>query len=315
MITLEPLKEDPSLYEELEAEISRLFKEEVYLPLIRVFGERKIENALDDLTSAIDRGKLTFHRGVFRGRLNSKVVRELRRVGATWDKSLGAYKIHQAKLPVQVKSAIDRSEEKFRRSMRRVDDQIGQILPKPIADRMRLEELIDSTMFKLDKRFQHSVKDLNIAPRLSEAEYKRITDEYTRNMQLYIQDWAKKEIVELRERMQERAAKGYRYESMIEEIERSYGVSRGKAKFLARQETSLLVSKYRQIRYEGIGSPGYIWGCVKGSPGHEVRPMHKRLEGKYFKWSEPPIVNEKGERKHPGQDFGCRCFPKPVVRF
>ena len=52
---------------------------------------------------------------------------------------------------------------------------------------------------------------------------------------------------------------------------------------------------------------------VVGSPNHPVREMHKALAGKVFSWDDPPITNEKGDRNNPGQDYGCRCYARPIV--
>jgi hypothetical protein len=41
--------------------------------------------------------------------------------------------------------------------------------------------------------------------------------------------------------------------------------------------------------------------------------MHKALDGKRFKFSEPPVVNKKGERRNPGGDIQCRCVAIPVI--
>jgi uncharacterized protein with gpF-like domain len=47
-----------------------------------------------------------------------------------------------------------------------------------------------------------------------------------------------------------------------------------------------------------------------------VRPDHKRLDGKIFNWDDAPISNTKtGKRAHPGQDYGCNCVARPIVDF
>ena len=80
------------------------------------------------------------------------------------------------------------------------------------------------------------------------------------------------------------------------------------------------MTKYKQVRYQSAGVNQYKWKCVVGSPNHPVRPMHAELgkrsdKGELFTWDNPPIVDSKGDRKNPGQDFGCRCVAIPVVTF
>ncbi len=112
-----------------------------------------------------------------------------------------------------------------------------------------------------------------------------------------------------------RTSQGYRYETLVAEIQKSYGISQRKAKFLARQETSLLMSKFKQVRYQEAGSNEYIWDCVAGSSAHPVRHFHLLNRGKIFRWDTGAPINANGDRKNPGQDYNCRCFAKPIIRF
>lgn len=101
-------------------------------------------------------------------------------------------------------------------------------------------------------------------------------------------------------------------------IQDSYDVSANKAKLLALQETSLLMGKFKQVRYADSGVQEYRWGCVAGTKNHPVPPWHKALEGKIFRWDGPPITSKLGEpvhRSNSGEDFNCRCFARPIVRF
>ena len=104
-------------------------------------------------------------------------------------------------------------------------------------------------------------------------------------------------------------------EKLAKKIKASYGVSQSKATFLARQESNLLLAKFRESRYNEIGCDEYIWQTVVGSPSSPVREGHARLNGTRQRFSNPPVVNKKGDRKNPSEDYGCRCRPKPVIRF
>ena len=104
---------------------------------------------------------------------------------------------------------------------------------------------------------------------------------------------------------------GIRAEGLVEIIQKQFGVSERKALFLAKQETSLLMSKYRETRYKEVGLNEYIWSTSQDS---RVRPDHRKLNRKSFSFDSPPVVNEKGDKKNPGEDFGCRCVPKAIIR-
>ena len=315
-IVLSPIKETTEDFEEIEKIISESFKKNLYQPILDIFGESpSLKNNLDYFISAIESGRITFYRGQFRGRFNSTVSRELKKIGAKWDRTQGSWKVHFSSLPLEVQEAIERSELRFQKKLDTMDRILQKILPEKIADQVKIADLFDSTLFKTEKKIEATLKKISIEPTFSPEQRKRVAREYQDNMRLYIKDWTQKEIVKLRKEVQKHAVAGNRYEDMIKTIQKSYGVSHNKAKFLARQETSLLMAKFKETRYAQAGVNEYIWGCVAGSPDHPVRPMHKKLEGKRFKWDDPPVVDEQGNRKHPGEDYNCRCFARPVVRF
>ena len=163
-----------------------------------------------------------------------------------------------------------------------------------------------------------SIKNITVGPQLTKEQAARIADEWQTNMKLWVKDFTEKEILKLRKDVKSSVFTGNRYESMVSKIQKSYGVSANKAKFLARQETSLLMTKFKETRYKDVGVNEYEWRCVAGSKNHPVRPAHKKLEGLRFSWDNPPITTAPGEpvrRNNPGQDYNCRCFAKPIVRF
>lgn len=316
---LPAVKETDEDYEAIEAEILRAFRDELYRPLLKIVSTKEnpatLQNSLSDVLRAISSGKIYFYRGQFKGRLDSKLSRELKKLGAVWDRKQGCWKIPLSLLPTSLRMAIRSSQDRWEKAIEKLDEQIRKIVPEKIADAMDLEKRFDLTIFKLDRSINKTLKGISLQPDLTPEQRKQIAEEYTKNMRLYIKDWTQKEIVELREKVQKRAMQGQRYEGLADQIQKSYGVSRAKAKFLARQETNLMMTKLKETRYTDAGVTKYKWCCVAGSANSPVRPMHKKLEGKIFSWDNPPIVNEKGDRKNPGEDYGCRCFARPVVEF
>lgn len=323
IIELKPIKETTEDYEAIEKRIKELFRKLIYLPLLKEFGEpkRMLANAIDGkdaLLYALHTGRVTFNRGTFSGKFNASISKELKRLGAKWDRTQGSWKLPLASLPQEYRSAIAASEIKFQEKIAGIDRKLAQILPEEIAGQFKGSDLFDRTLWKTDRNFAASVKGITVAPQLTLEARKRIAEEWEKNLQLYIQDFTSKEILELRANMKKSVFSGNRFESAVKAIQDSYGVSANKAKFLARQETSLLMTKFKQTRYEDAGVKEYRWGTVTGSKLHPVRPAHKRLDGKIFRWDDPPIVTEAGEpirRCNPGQDYNCRCFARPIVRF
>lgn len=321
-IELKPIKESSKDYEDIERRIKRFFKYEIYLPILKLLGEKSsaITNSSSSLLLAIKSGRVQFHSGRFTGKLSAPISRDLRSLGAIYEQSDGSYRIKKADLPYEVRSAISSSYATFQRKIDAIDQRLAKILPEEITDKLNLDKLFDRALWKVDRSLHKTMKSITVVPQLTPERRKRIADEWTKNMDLYIKDFKQKEIKELRERMQKTVFAGNRYESAVDEIKKSYGVSERKAKFLARQETSLLMTKFKQIRYEEAGVKRYKWTCVTGTPLHPVRPMHKALgdrskNGETFTWSNPPITNPEGNKNNPGQDYNCRCYAIPIVSF
>lgn len=105
---------------------------------------------------------------------------------------------------------------------------------------------------------------------------------------------------------------GKRASEVAELIKQSTQVSVSKANTIARTEVSRASSVLTQARAMHIGSEGYIWRTTGDS---DVRESHKKMNGKFVKWTEPPALLEgkKIYHAHAGQIFNCRCYPEPVL--
>lgn len=315
---LSPPTDLPDSYEAVRDQIILLLRQEIYIPLvkaIRAHPKTVLKNSIDDLLQAVASGQIQYVGTHFEGSFTAAVSREIKKLGGTWDRTHGRWKISRSALPADVSAAIGTSYSRFREMSERVDKQIEKMVPKDIASKLSLEKIYDATIYKTSKGIDASLKAIAIPPILTPEQRRRISEEYERNMQLYIQEWTEKEIVELRKKIQEATTQGFRYEGFAKAIKDSYGVSMSKAKFLARQETKLLTTKIQQTRYQEAGVNKYRWRCVAGSSAHPVRPMHKALDGTIHTWDNPPVVSEDGSRKNPGQDYGCRCKAIPIVEF
>lgn len=95
----------------------------------------------------------------------------------------------------------------------------------------------------------------------------------------------------------------------IEAIKRSGHVARSRATLIARTEIGRATTNFTQARAEHIGSPGYYWQTVGDG---RVRQEHKKLNGTFHRWNDPPIAGTKGMRYHPGAGPNCRCWPRPI---
>lgn len=103
---------------------------------------------------------------------------------------------------------------------------------------------------------------------------------------------------------------GGRSKEVAREIMRSGQVTASRAELIARTETGRTSTAFTQARAEAIGSDGYFWESAEDA---DVRPEHKKLQGKYILWSNPPKAGPNGERYHAGAGPNCRCFPRPEL--
>lgn len=145
-------------------------------------------------------------------------------------------------------------------------------------------------------------------------------------MKLYIRDFADEQIPILRQIVRKSAEQGYRFDRLIPQIEQRFDVSKSKAEFLARQETSLLVSKFREERFrENIGDD-YIWMTshdARVRPAANLTPAerkhagnHRKLDGERFNFRDkaPAWAMSCRQPCNPGEDFNCRCVARPILK-
>lgn len=101
--------------------------------------------------------------------------------------------------------------------------------------------------------------------------------------------------------------------NIMKEIQHTYNVGKNHARLLARDQIGKLNASINEAQQRDAGIEEYIWDdCGDG----RVRDSHKALNGKRFRWDDPPMVDVRtGRRCHPGQDYQCRCIAKAVFKF
>jgi SPP1 gp7 family putative phage head morphogenesis protein len=107
-----------------------------------------------------------------------------------------------------------------------------------------------------------------------------------------------------------RDGEGRRVESLAKEIEGRFDVTRSKAELLARDQVLKLNANITGERQKAAGIEEYIW---TSSGDERVRERHGELDGQTFRWDDPPVTNEAGDKNHPGEDYQCRCTAYPVL--
>lgn len=319
ILELKPVREKISYYDRLESRIKEHFKKHLYYPLLEELGLFKstIQNESDTLLKAIQSGRLTLKGKRIEGKLNATLTKELRALGAKWDRKSASF-IFTSGVPPEVKMASAVSVARFEEKLKKIDQKLAKILPADFAKQVKSSDIFDSLLWDTEKKLQDTMNAITVLPNLSEDQTSRVSKEWQENMDLWITDFTEKQIKDLRKEVKESILKGDRQKALKDSILKSYGITERKAKFLARQETSLLLAKFKEVRYNAAGVNEYRWRTVVGSPAHPVRPAHKILDGKIFRFDNPPVTTEPGEpqrRNNPGEDFNCRCTSIPIVKF
>lgn len=103
---------------------------------------------------------------------------------------------------------------------------------------------------------------------------------------------------------------GRRPESVAQEILRTSAVSKSRARLIARTETSRTAQELMRARAESAGSRGYVWRTSKDA---DVRDTHRKMEGVYVPWDDPPKTDPGLDPYHAGCGPNCRCFSEPVL--
>lgn len=101
---------------------------------------------------------------------------------------------------------------------------------------------------------------------------------------------------------------GQRHETLVSDVQAVLNIGKTRAKLIARDQTVKHNAAANQAQAQSAGITEYTWRTVHDG---SVRPMHKALDGLVFRYDNPPITNDDGERNNPGEDYNCRCQAEP----
>lgn len=313
MKQLPPLFMRSIYWKPVEDEINLIFREIIFAPIMAVLKSPNPEytNASDPLAEAIQDGLVWYENGHFYGEFNAAISRELRNIGALYHTKSRTWSLEFSLVPPELRAAQAHADGRYDALRKGFMTTLADMDISSIELNPKTAEAYKKAISWMDFDFQKSVKAITIAPTMTDEQRDRLAEDWGKNLNLYIKKWAEEEIYSLREKVQNEAFEGRRAESMEKMIIDNYGVSERKAKFLARQETSLLMSKFHESRYKEIGVKRYKWS---GANDARERPDHKDLNGKIFSFDDPPITDKRtGTRNNPGEDFGCRCVAIAMI--
>jgi SPP1 gp7 family putative phage head morphogenesis protein len=100
-----------------------------------------------------------------------------------------------------------------------------------------------------------------------------------------------------------------RADEIASELMKTTEVTESRARLIARTETARANTMLNLARATSVGSTQYRWVTSGDS---DVRPSHKKMNGKVFDWDSPPTLSD-GTSGHPGTFPNCRCYAEPIL--
>ena len=109
--------------------------------------------------------------------------------------------------------------------------------------------------------------------------------------------------------------RGMRVETFRKRLQESEDMSYRRARLVARDQVLSLNAKLTQDRHERAGITSYKWLCVGSPVGMNTRQNHWALNGKIFRYDDPPLGGGTGpdDYGNPGDGIGCRCQSIPIL--
>lgn len=95
-------------------------------------------------------------------------------------------------------------------------------------------------------------------------------------------------------------------QSIAQTIVKRTHVAKEHAKLIAIDQTGKIISQFDAYRAKSAGAERYIWRSMEDN---RVRPKHRQLDGKDFKYGDP-AGGDNGLM--PGEPIRCRCVADPI---
>ena len=314
-------------YADMERQVLSLFRDILFQPIIDLLApknaqvraaKRELKNSIlrnaknSAIINGIRAGKIQYEDSTFSGDFNSSISRELRALGAKYNKRDKTFVLLHEQMPTDVLEAV----VEYSNVAQKLHDQLDSVLEsiQKNMDQLVSKKFPDAyvTISKMSKKFRDQYGDALGVSELSEGGKMHLAQDYEKSMTPAIKDFTNKMVAELRESVAENARTGYRFDKLVSRIQNRYEVTKSKAEFIAQQETALYSAKVSEARFGEVGITEYIWRTAGDST---VRESHRDLNGKVFNFKQkaPAKFMSCGEPCNPGEDFRCRCIAEPII--
>lgn len=291
---LPPIIHKDEYTQAIESELAAYLGEVLFTPLSDLR-----DNALPDpLVAAIFSGRVWYEDGKIRGQFSSAISKRVH--------ELGGYATPLAQFPDEIRSAF--ADAKANHSANKtlllgalaaIESNIA-ILPEDFSA-APIKAIAEGAQGQFDKSLEGTEHDPIPSDALLEQE-----DEAGNRLTKAQQALALVGVSLLRSAVSDSTTGA----DLLERIGIVETQLKRRASALAEGEASRIVSGVRSVLAVAFGLEEYQWVTMHDS---KVRHDHRLLDGRIFRFDDPPIVdNATGRRGNPGDDYNCRCYARPI---
>lgn len=319
-MTFQPIK--PSAYydNKIAREIINWEWNWYYKPILDILKPSSVVNDNNALFDAIKSGALYYQNGAFyskTGRFSNRIALELEKIGARYSKYGRCYRIAKDKLSQQISWIIETTNAKVFSDVivikKTLDEFLG-VLGDALKG-LKLQDVAESMILDIEKRANENMRKNKIEviqPKMSDFIAKKFSEDYTDTIRFDIKNKLPEQIIKMREVVGQMAIKGESRITIQKYIENNFVKDQKRAKFLARNESSIAVTEYLKATYQENGSEEFKWIA---NLDERVRDDHRKLHGTVHRYDNPPIIDERtGTRGMPGEFYNCRCTFVPIFK-
>lgn len=333
MRLLPPQRLRPHYYGGVEQALAAHFRNVLFSPVECLLAEATTQAAAvfgnaapapsRELLGALRRGTIQYVGDAVVGEFDAQITAALRALGAQFDARAGVFRLPSWVAPAWFKAEALATQaraknvhEALARELDRLQEKLETgMIPVPVDPAGPIEAIEDG--------FESAAAALGVPKRIPQRARAAMEKAYAEDVRPYVAKATAEYIDGLHRALADNAARGYRYEAIVKDVEYFVGVSERKARFLARQETSLFMAAYRRERFTGAGVKRYRW-----STSHDVRVRpyagkkvagevgdHRILDKQIFFYDlkAPAAYMSCAQPCNPGEDFNCRCADLAIL--
>ena len=306
-IYLKPINLRKKEIKKIYDSIKLFLKESLYNNITEIYKEhykKSVYNTKQSILQLFKNEKLIVKNNVIYGDFNSYISKELRDLGLTYDKNKKGF---IGIIPNDILKIYEELKIKNKRFIYDLDDYLNTYLQN-LESNIETINIDYSPMIEdYKEQLINSFERFNIKSSFLTTD---INNNYINNSKLFIKNMLFEETTKMRNELRELVEQGASNKSISQYLQDNYKMTQKRSLFIARQESSLLLSEYSKQQYLNNGIKKYIWST---SNDERVRKLHRELNHTIQEFDNPPIDDTNGKRHNPGENFNCRCVAIPIL--